>query len=190
MLRPGRVGGPREREVGNREGEQDSIRLPRTLGSRLRDVAWRYPWRCSRLETLQGVDKKSELSKLPGAHGEDHPSHLGRRGPRRKADRDSQLAVLPLCRHPTRRGAWRLFWQAGDAASCRPRVRLGRSQLSWQPPVSPGTVAPSWGSLPPSLGEGVSPGHPWSPRAGRSRGFLIQEPTPGHQAGSLSPGLK
>lgn len=105
LLRPGRVGGPREREVGNGEGEQDRICLPRTLGSRLRDMAWPYPWRCSRFETLQGVDKKSELSKLPGAHWEDHPSHLGRCDPCLKACRDSQLTVLQLCRHPTRRGA-------------------------------------------------------------------------------------
>ena len=73
LLRPGRVGGPREREVGNGEGEQGRICLPRTLGSRLRDMAWRYPWRCSRFETVQGVDKKSELSKLPGRTGRTTP---------------------------------------------------------------------------------------------------------------------
>ena len=110
------------------------------------------PWRHGRFEKLQGVDKKSELPKLPGAPWEDHPhtwegaAHVGRpvETPSRVCFRAGGA--------PRGEGARRSSWRAGDGAPCSPSVHLGHVRLLWQPPVSPGTVAPSRGSLPPSLG--------------------------------------
>lgn len=131
------------------------------------------PWRHSRLETLQSVGKKSELPKLPGAHWEDHPhtwegvAHI-----RRPVETPSQVC-FSAGGALRGEGARRSSWRAGDGVPCSPSVRLGRAQLLWRPPVSLGTIAPSQGSLPPSLGSKRWPRSSVDPRAERSRSFLI-----------------